>query len=154
MIYYSVSCKPPRVGLGESSRGNTNKGNRMESVWEGNLPLRGYLRRPLKTSEILWKTSENLWKPLKTSKNLWKPLKTLRLRDPLRGRIPSQRLSVLLPLIVFPLNSLRRTFATETSVLHALFFLQGSYSRKVVLGVGPFEKRFDRSERAARPKKC
>ena len=43
------------------------------------------------------RTSENLRKPLKTSKNLWKPLKTLPLRDPLRGRFPSQRLSVLLP---------------------------------------------------------
>ena len=33
--------------------------------------------------------------------------KTLPLRDPLRGRFPSQRLSVLLPLSCCPLNSLR-----------------------------------------------
>ena len=44
--------------------------------------------------KILLKTSEN---PLKTSE-------TLPLRDPLRGRFPSQRLSVLLPLIVLPLS--------------------------------------------------
>ena len=35
--------------FGESSRGNT-KGNRIESLWEGNLPLRGSLTAPLKTS--------------------------------------------------------------------------------------------------------
>ena len=79
--------------------------------------------------EDLWKPLKNLWsenplknllKPLKTSKNLWKPLKTsknppktsektlkISLRDPLRGRFPSQRLSVLLPLSCCPLNSLR-----------------------------------------------
>ena len=90
------------------------RGNRTESLWEGNLPLRGSLRGPLKTpdksrktSEKSLKTSENGWKPLKTSKDLWKPLKTLPLRDPLRGRFPSQRLSVLLPLSCCPLNSLR-----------------------------------------------
>ena len=65
--------------------------------------------------EGLWKTSENLWKPLKTSKDLWKALKSsetipLRgpLRDPLRGRFPSQNLSGLLPLIVLPLKLLRK----------------------------------------------
>ena len=76
-----------------------------EGLWEGLW----------KTSENLWKplkTSENLWKPLKTSKNLWKALKSsetipLRgpLRDPLRGRFPSQNLSGLLPLIVLPLKT-------------------------------------------------
>ena len=121
--------------FGESSRGNTIRGNRTESLWEGNLPLRGSLRGPLKT---LWKISENFWKPLKISENLWKPLKTstnlwisletseslskpleasenpLRtlprrdpLKDPLRGRFPSQRLWVQLPLLCCPLNSLR-----------------------------------------------
>ena len=82
-------------------RGNTIRGNRTESLWEGNLPLRGSLRGPLHISKSLWKplkTSENL------SENLWNPLKTLPLRDPLRGRFPSQRLSVLLPLIVLPLK--------------------------------------------------
>ena len=49
------------------------------------------------------RTSENLWKSLK---NLWKTSnssETLPLRDPLRDRFPSQRLSVLLP--KFLLNS-------------------------------------------------
>ena len=49
------------------------RGNRTESLWEGNLPLRGSLRGPLKTSEKSLKTTEDLWKPLKTSENLWKP---------------------------------------------------------------------------------
>ena len=37
----------------ESSRGNTIRGNKTESLWEGNLPLRGSLRGPLKTSANL-----------------------------------------------------------------------------------------------------
>ena len=50
--------------------------------------------------EGLWECHlENLWKPLKPSLS-----ETLPLRDPLKGRFPSQRLSVLLPLIVLPLN--------------------------------------------------
>ena len=49
--------------IGDSPRGNT------ESLWRGNLLLRGSLRGPLKP----WKITENLWK---TSKTLWKPLKT------------------------------------------------------------------------------
>ena len=77
--------------LGERLRGNTTRGV-SERTSEN-------LRKSLKTSK-------NLWKPLKTSEN---PLKTLPLgdplRDPLRGRLPSQRLSVLLPLIVLPLLS-------------------------------------------------
>ena len=90
--------------------------------WE---PLRGKSasqRVSERTSENLWKVSKNLWKSLKTSENPWKPLKTSKdlwksplktlplrgpLRDPLRGRFPSQRLSVLLPLFCCPLNSLR-----------------------------------------------
>ena len=91
-------------------KGQHDQGNRTESLWEGNLPLRGFLRGPLKTSENLLKTSE---KSLKTSKNLWKPLKTLwkpsenrdPLRDPLWGRFPSQRLLVLLRQRCCPLNS-------------------------------------------------
>ena len=81
----------------ESSRGNTIWGKRTESFWEGNLPQR--------TSENLWKISECLWK------NLWKPPKTSENpvrdphRDPLRGRFPSQKLSVLLPLIIESLFS-------------------------------------------------
>ena len=77
----------PEKLLGESSRGNTNRGNTSESLWEGNLPLRGSLRGPLRTSEKSLKTSE----------------KTLK-RDPLRGRFPSQRLSapIVLPLKLSP----------------------------------------------------
>ena len=67
-------------------------------------PLRGALRGPLKTLWKLLKTSESPWKTLKTSKKLWKPLKTLPLRDPLRGRFPSQNLSGLLPLFLLPLS--------------------------------------------------
>ena len=60
--------------------------------------------------EDLWQPLKNLWKPLtaskttKTSENFRKPLP---LRDPLRGRFPSQRLLVLLPLFICPLNSLQ-----------------------------------------------
>ena len=74
-----------------------NRGNRTESLWEGNLPLRGSLRGPLKPSEKSLKTSqkslkisENLLKPLKISKNLWEPLKKL-WKSP--SQRPSQRLS-------------------------------------------------------------
>ena len=63
----------PVSSVGESSRGNTIRGNRTESLWERNLPLRG----PLKTSEKSLKNSANFWKPLETSKNLSKPLNTL-----------------------------------------------------------------------------
>ena len=81
--------------------------------WRNSSQIVGVLRALRGPLKNLWKplkTSENLWKPLKTSKNLWKALKSsetipLRgpLRDPLRGRFPSQNLSGLLPLIVLPL---------------------------------------------------
>ena len=45
---------------GESSRGNTIRANRTESLWEGNLPLRGPLREPLQTAVKTLKTSKNL----------------------------------------------------------------------------------------------
>ena len=61
-----------------------NRGNRTESLSEGNLPLRGSLFR-----EALRGFQRFFRGPL---------------RDPLRGRFPSQRLSVLLPLIVLPLE--------------------------------------------------
>ena len=71
--------------FGESSRGNTIRSNRTDSLWEGNLPLRGSLRGPLKTSRETLKTSKNtlklLWKPLKTALLPWK-----RLRRPLLRR--------------------------------------------------------------------
>ena len=67
---------PSRVLLGHTpstagtflvgvSRGNTIRGNRPESLWEGNLPLRG----ALKISKNLWKPLKNFWKPLKASEN-------------------------------------------------------------------------------------
>ena len=49
--------------FGESLRGNTIRGNRTESLWEGNLPLRGSLRGSLKTS------GKCLRAPLKISEN-------------------------------------------------------------------------------------
>ena len=61
-----------------------------------------------RASEKPLKASKNLSQPLRTSKNLCKPLKTLPLRDPLRGRFPSQRFSVLLPLFICPLNFLQQ----------------------------------------------
>ena len=67
------------VIFGESWMGNTIRGNGTESLWEGNLPLRGSLRGRV-------------------------------LRDPLRGRFHSQRLSVLLPLIVLPLEVSRTKY--------------------------------------------
>ena len=68
---YIIFFWGPKWGI--SSGGNTIRGNKTESLWEGNLPLRGSLRGPLKISENLRKISENLCKPLKTSKKLWKP---------------------------------------------------------------------------------
>ena len=47
----------------KSSRGKTIWGNRTESLREGNLPLRGSLRGPLKTSETPLNASGNLQKP-------------------------------------------------------------------------------------------
>ena len=90
----------PKELIGESSRANTSRGNKTESSERESASE----RVSESTSENLWKISQNLWKPLKTSEN---PLKTLPLRDPLRGRFPSQRLSVLLPLFCCPLNSFR-----------------------------------------------
>ena len=107
VIPRGMRLSPPLVSViaGESSRGNTIRGNRIESLWEGNLPLSE------RTSENLWRISENLWRLLKTSEDLWKPP----LRDPLRGRFLSQRLSVLLPLFICPLKlSLRIAGCLET----------------------------------------
>ena len=73
-----------------SFKGNTIRGNNARNS-----------ERKMALWERLW---EGLWKP---SKNLWKPLETseaLPLRDPLRGRFPSQNLSGLLPLFLLPLN--------------------------------------------------
>ena len=59
--------------------------------------LRGKWHSERVSERAFEKPSENLSKPLKTSE-------TLPLRDPLRGRLPSQNLSGLFPLIVLPLN--------------------------------------------------
>ena len=70
--------------FGESSRGNTIRGNRTESLWEEICLWEGLWEDLWKPLKNLWeplkktlKTSQNLWKPLKTSKNLSKPLKNL-----------------------------------------------------------------------------
>ena len=101
-------------------KGQHERGNRTESLWEGNLPL----------WEGLW---EDLWRPLK---KLWKPLKNsenLPLRDPLRGRFPSQRLSVLLPLSCCPLNSPR--FEPEPGCRFCCSWLSTFAARRFTLGV-------------------
>ena len=113
---------PPRKGnenmegmvktlFGESSRGNTIRGNRTESLWEEICLWEGLwedLWKPLKKLSKPLKTSENLWKPLKTSqkplKNLWKPSSQRPSQRPSQRQISSQRLSVLLPLLVLPLK--------------------------------------------------
>ena len=82
-----------------------NRGNRAESLWEGNLPLRGSLRGSLREgfselfrgfqrfSEIFQRFSEIFQR---SSEVLSETLS--------EARFPSQRLSVLLPLIVLPLE--------------------------------------------------
>ena len=86
------------------------------------------------TPENLGKISENLCKaPENPLKN---PLKTLPLGDPLRGRFPSQRLSVLLPLFHLPL---------ELSPRWSSFFLLGSYGRVRLRNAKPSLERFFRS---------
>ena len=103
MPYLQVSGNDKRpeirgfVKIAGVLRGNTIRGNRTRNS-----------ERKMALWEELW---EGIWKTLKTSENLWKPLKTLRnflktlpLRDPLRGRCPSQSHSGLLPLIVLPPN--------------------------------------------------
>ena len=71
---------------------------RTESLWEGNLPLRGSLFSEENLLEVL--------RGFQRFSEIFEILKVFRgpLRDPLTGRFPSQRLSVLLPLIVLPLE--------------------------------------------------
>ena len=84
-----------RLGLEKNLMGNTIRGNRTESFREENLPLRG----SPKTSErspfcdLIFITMVYL------SEVFGGPL-----GDPLGGRFSSRRVSVLLPLIVFPLT--------------------------------------------------
>ena len=59
-------CREPSI-FKESPRGNTIRGNRTESLWEGNLPLIGSLRGPLKK---IWSPQKKKWKPQKTAENL------------------------------------------------------------------------------------
>ena len=54
--------------------------------------------------EDLWKPLKILWKPLKTSKNLWKASLSETLSE---ADFPLEKLSVLLPLFICHLNSLR-----------------------------------------------
>ena len=97
-----------------------NRGNRTESLWEGNLPLRGSLRGSLFSEgffrgfqrflEVLrgfQRFLERFPEVFKDFSEVFRDFSGIfrgPLRDPLRGRFPSQRLSVLLPLIVLPLN--------------------------------------------------
>ena len=92
-----------------------NRGNRTESLWEGNLPLRGSLRgrgfqrflEVVRGFQAFRDFSEVFRGPL---------------RDPLRGRFPSQRLSVLLHLIVLPLQ------LSPTQVIQGKFMKCFGYS--------------------------
>ena len=114
------------IGLwdfGESSRGNTIKGNRTESLWEEICLWEGLWENLWKPLKNLWKPLKRLWKPQKTSENLSKPLRTskkpLKISEnppsqrPSQRQISSQRLSVLLPLFCCPLNSLRRFMVSQ-----------------------------------------
>ena len=104
-----ISCFPPSqiCSSCRSFKGQHDSGQhdpQLWGKWHSERVSERAFEQPLKTSKNPLKT---LWKPLKTSQNLSKPLKTseaLPLRDPLRGRFPSQNLSGLLPLIVLPLN--------------------------------------------------
>ena len=93
----------PFSRLGESSRGNTIRGNKTGSLWETKSAC-----------ERVWKPLKNLWKPsqkpLKTSKNPSKISENPPSQRPSQRQISSQRLSVLLPLFCCPLNSFRETF--------------------------------------------
>ena len=95
-------------------------------LWEGlwddlwkpskkTLPLKK-LRKPYKSWKTLKKTSKN------PAEKPWKPSS-----DPLRGRFASQRLSVLLPLFICPLNSLR--FVLELKAFRGNFVLQQSHPK-------------------------
>ena len=84
--------------VGERLRGNTIRGNRTERVSERTSEREGFrsfqrfsegLRGSQRFSEVCGGFQRFFRGPL---------------RDPLRGRFPSQRLSVLLPLILLPLN--------------------------------------------------
>ena len=83
-------------------KGQMNRGNRTESLWEANLPLRDFsevfrgLQRFTEVFRVFKKGFERsrFWELLRGFSKIFRgPL-----RDPLRGRVPSQRLSVLLPL--------------------------------------------------------
>ena len=89
-------------------KGQHDGGNKTVSLLEANLPLRGSLR-----GSVFWFSFEvysEVFRFEVFSSFLRFSLFLLRwsvflrgpLRDPIRGRFPSQRLSVLLPLIVLP----------------------------------------------------
>ena len=97
-------------------KGQMNRGSRTESLWEANLPLRGSLRGSLRGgfSEFFQSSFRGFRGLLRSSEVFRGGFQSLGrgfqcffrglLRNPLRGRFPSQRLSVLLPLIVWPLE--------------------------------------------------
>ena len=72
----SLGCGSLSATFGESSRGNTIRGNRTESLWEEICLWEGLWEDLWKPLKNLWKPLKNLWKPLKTSENLSKSLKT------------------------------------------------------------------------------
>ena len=56
-----------QLSLGESSRGNGNRGNRPERFWEGNLPLRGHLRgRVFRGFQKILEVFRGLQRPFQT----------------------------------------------------------------------------------------
>ena len=107
--------------FGERLRGNTIRGHRTESLREENRPLKGSLRGRFfgdfqrflavfivfqSFSEIFRGFQRSSQRPSQRQIFLSEILSEadFPLRDPLRGRFSSQRLSVLVPLIVLPLN--------------------------------------------------
>ena len=125
---------PERIrirSLGERLRCNTIRGNRTESLWEGNLPLRGSLRGPLRG-----RASEGFRGFSEVFRGFQRFFRGP-LRDPLRGRFPSQRLSVPLPLFLLPLKnfskSQRRRDDTESRAVKRWVFKRGFRIRSSLL---------------------
>ena len=95
---FSDSTKSWRKFKGATRLGTTGLGaSERESAYE---------RVSERTSENLWKSLKTSEKPLKTSQNAPSQRSS---QKPLRGRFHSQRLSVLLPLYLCALYTLRRS---------------------------------------------
>ena len=105
------------LGCGESLRGNTigatgpRASEREICLWEGLLEggLTSFFQRLL---EVFRGFKQRFWEVYRGP-----------LRDPLRGRFPSQRLSVLSPLFVLPLELSPRDVCSKRSVLIMRFGL-------------------------------